>query len=62
MMDSVFSLLLALSLGIIVAEIITGRPKGPPSALTNYPNQIVELCQLKYKTKFQLRTFHQQTI
>lgn len=38
-MDSVFSLLLALSLGIIVAEIITGRPKGPPSALTNYPNQ-----------------------
>ena len=39
MMDSVFSLLLALSLGIIVAEIITGRPKGPPSALTNYPNQ-----------------------
>jgi len=35
----VLSLLLALSLGIIIAEIITGRPEGPFSALTNYPNQ-----------------------
>jgi len=33
------ALLIALSLGIILAEIITGRPEGPPSALTNYPNQ-----------------------
>lgn len=31
--------LLALSLGIIIAEIITGRPRGPLSALTDYPNQ-----------------------
>lgn len=33
------ALLISLSLGIILAEIITGRPEGPPSALTNYPNQ-----------------------
>ena len=33
------SMLLALFLGIIIAEIITGRPQGPLSALTNYPNQ-----------------------
>ena len=31
--------LLGLSLGIIIAEMITGRPKGPLSALTDYPNQ-----------------------
>ena len=34
-----WSLLLSLSVGMIVAEIITGRPEGPFSALTNYPNQ-----------------------
>lgn len=33
------SLFLALSLGILGAEIITGRPEGPISSLTNYPNQ-----------------------
>ena len=33
------SMLLALFFGIFVAEIITGRPQGPFSALTNYPNQ-----------------------
>lgn len=32
-------LFLALSLGILVAEILTGRPEGPLSSLTNYPNQ-----------------------
>ena len=36
MIDSMF---LALFLGIFVAEIITGRPRGPLSALTDYPNQ-----------------------
>ena len=39
--DSVLSLFLALSLGIIVAEIITGRPDGLLSSVTNYPNQKV---------------------
>ena len=33
------SMLLALFFGIFVAEIITGRPEGQFSALTNYPNQ-----------------------
>jgi hypothetical protein len=32
-------LFLALSLGILVAEIVTGRPEGPLSSLTNYPNK-----------------------
>ena len=35
------SMLLALFSGIIIAEIITGRPQGPLSALTNY---IIFLC------------------
>ncbi len=33
------ALLISLFLGIILAEIITGRPEGPLSPLTNYPNK-----------------------
>lgn len=32
-------LILSLSFGVLLAEIVTGRPNGPLSSLTNYPNQ-----------------------
>ena len=36
---NIIAFLLYFLLGITLSEIITGRPKGPTSSLTEYPNQ-----------------------
>ena len=35
----IVAIILYLLLGIVIAEIVTGRPKGPTTSLTEYPNQ-----------------------
>jgi hypothetical protein len=47
-----------LCLGVLVAELVTGRPKGPLSSLSDYPNQKMPSMFIGFGVSKMERAYH----